>query len=838
MRHSSFTLGAVASLVALAAAGHSPVARAAAVKATQGNGTAAADQNSAENSGDIIIVTGTRVANRTRLDTLAPVDVISAETLAHQGTPELGTALATVTPSLDFPRPSGNDGSDAIRPAVLRGLSPDETLVLINGVRAHSSAYLNVNGALGRGSAAVDLNTIPNVALESVEVLRDGASAQYGSDAIAGVVNLRLREADHGGGITASDGIYLTDFSTARTKNRSSAGEPVTSVSGWQGFKLGHDGFLTISGDYQHRSPTNRIDADPRLTPAAIDGVYGDPRVTQYSGWANFGKPIDGNWSLYGWFGYQYRDTTSSEIARPTVATVVSANSSAGTPALTAGQLAPQYPNGFVPQLNTHSSDINSALGVKGDLAGWAINAKVSYGRNEVKLWTLNSTNYSYGPTSQSNFYDGQFTYSQVVGGVDATKRFDLFKSLNVAWGVEVRHESYGIGAGEKASYANGLYYQGQAAPYTSVPPGAAAYSGLQPSNVTSVHRTSESAYLDLEAQITDKLRLGGAGRYEHYSDFGSVGTGKVSARYDLTPAFALRATGSTGFRAPGLQQENYTAVSSLLNVASGMISNTGTYPSNGALAAQLGGKPLEPERSASASAGFVLQKGAFNLTVDGYYTHVRNALALSENLSASALNASAQTALANSGVTQVRFFINGVGITTKGLDAVAHYKLRTAAAGTFDLTVAGNVNALDVSNVPTLPTPTASSTALFGRSRVLAITEGTPGEKVTGQVDWAAGKIGATARVTYYGNVIAAGSTAASDYGTGTRAITDLELRYQPKESALNLAIGANNLFDVYPRTVPAALNNGSYGLVSYTYYSPYGFNGRFVYVRAGLHW
>ncbi|HWU03448.1 MAG TPA: TonB-dependent receptor [Novosphingobium sp.] len=829
MRHHSNLLLVTASLAALAFAGNAFAGSAGARAQQPATAAPAADAG----ADDTIVVTGTRAANRTRLDTIAPVDVISADALRQQGSPELGAALAAVTPSLDFPRPAGNDGSDAIRPAVLRGLSPDETLVLINGVRTNAAAYLNVNGALGRGAAAVDLNTIPNVALETVEVLRDGASAQYGSDAIAGVVNLRLKQADHGGGITASQGIYATNFTTARTATRSVIGEPVTAVSAWQGMKLGHDGFLTISGDYQRRSMTNRIDADART--GTVIGVYGDPKVEQYSGWANFGKPVDDNWQLYGWFGYQYRNSTSAATARPTNATVVSASGS--DPALTAGQLAPQYANGFLPLINTHSFDIKSALGIKGDVAGWNVNAKVSYGRNEVKLWTLNSTNYSYGPTSQANFYDGKFTYSQVVGGLDATREFAVFKSLNVAWGVEVRHESYGIGAGEVASYADGGYYAGQSTPWSKVPYGAVGYGGLSAANAISVHRTSESAYLDLEAQVTDKLRLGAAGRFEHYSDFGSTGTGKVSARYDVSPAFALRATGSTGFRAPGLQQEYYTAVSSVLNSSSGTIQLTGTYPATSAIATQLGGKALQPERAASVSGGFVVQKGAFNLTVDGYYTHVRNALALSENLSCSVLNTAGCAALSAAKVSAARFFINGLGITARGIDAVAHYKLRTAAVGTFDLTVAGNVNRMEVTNTPALPAA-LTSLGLFGRSRVMAITTGSPGEKVTGQIDWAGGKIGATARVTYYGNVVTGGSTAAGDYSTGIRAITDLELRYQPKETMLNLALGANNLFDVYPRALTASQNSGTNGLVAFPYYSPYGFNGRYVYVRAGLHW
>ncbi len=772
--------------------------------------TAAPAADAASNE---IVVTGTRVANRTKLDTVAPVDVLTANELRQQGTPELGTALANLVPSLDFPRPSGNDGSDAIRPAELRGLSPDETLVLINGVRAHASAYLNVNGALGRGSAAVDLNTIPEVALESVEVLRDGASAQYGSDAIAGVVNLRLREADHGGGATASTGIYATDFSTAHTTNRSSTGEPVTTASAWQGIKLGSDGFLTISGDYQHRSATNRADLDYRPTiatppgPPLANGVYGDPKVNQYSGWANFGKPVSGDWQLYGWAGYQYRDSTSAEFPRLAPA------------AATAG-LGAVYPNGFLPLLNSHSFDLNTALGVKGDVSGWKVDAKVSYGRNEVKLNVLDSANYTLGATSPTSFYAGKFTYGQTIGQVDASKSLPVFKSLNVAWGAEVRHETYSIGSGDFDSYTG---------------TGSQGYTGLSNFDNINVHRTSESAYLDLEAQITDQLRLGAAGRYEHYSDFGSTGTGKVSVRYDISPNFALRATGSTGFRAPSLQEEYYTSIASQLVFVSlaqpSVLEQVGTFPATSAAAEALGGKPLQPERAASASAGFVARSGGFDLTVDGYYTHVRNGIALSESLPFPQPNAE--------NVQAAHFFINGIGITSKGIDAVAHYKLRTDGAGTFDFTVASNVNKISVTNVPGLPA-VSNPLTLFGRQRIIDIEDGTPGDKVSGTVEWSHGKLGATARVTYYGNVTVGGTPAdgSQDYSTGSHAITDLELRYQPKETALNLAIGANNLFDVYPRAVPANLVGNTDGVVAFPYYSPFGFNGRFVYIRAGLHW
>ncbi|WP_174296519.1 TonB-dependent receptor plug domain-containing protein, partial [Sphingomonas bacterium] len=384
-----------------------------------------------------IVVTGTRTAGRSRLDSVSPVDVLSATTLRQQGTTELAAALQAVAPSIDFPRAAAVDGTDAIRPATLRGLSPDETLVLVNGVRGHTSALLNVNGSVGRGAAAVDLNTIPTVTLDRIEVLRDGASAQYGSDAIAGVVNLRLREARSGGGAQVDYGFYDTDVDTARG-SRSVKGEHAVTVSGWQGLGLGEDGFLTLSGEFLHREPTNRADFDPRVTPTQVTGRFGDPREEQYSLWANAGYGLGGGFRLYGWFGYTDRDTRSAAFPRLAAAATVLAG----------------YPGGFLPIINTKSRDINSALGVKGDLGGWSVDVSASYGRNAIDFRTLNSANYAYGSATPHDFYDGKLTYDQLVGGIDVSRKFDVFKSLNVAFGVEGRRESFAIGAGELASYA------------------------------------------------------------------------------------------------------------------------------------------------------------------------------------------------------------------------------------------------------------------------------------------------------------------------------------------------------------------------------------------------
>ena len=773
-----------------------------------------------------IVVTGSRVAGRSKLDSTAPVDVFTGASLQQQGTPQLATAIANIAPSIDFPRPSNTDATDAIRPATLRGMSPDQTLVLINGERAHTSAVVNLNGSVGRGSQAVDLNTIPTVALDGLEVLRDGASAQYGSDAIAGVINLKLRKADHGGGINVTYGLYDTSYTGVYGKH-SVTGEPTVDVSGWQGFKILGDGFLTVSGDYQHTSATNRADNDPRANsyyPGTVDSRTGDPDVFQGSGFANFGKGLGDTWSLYGWAGYQYRNTTSNATLR-----------TPGTNGYAAYGITSLYPTGFIPQINTHSKDLNSALGVKGELGGWSVDAKISYGMNKVDFWTINSANYTYGAASQTSFYDGSLKYDQLVGGVDLAKKYDVLNGLNVAFGAEARRETYSIGAGEPASYNSGTAF-------SLASPGAQGFGGFKNTDAGNFHRSNVSAYLDLDQQVTEKLRLGAAGRFERYSDFGSTETYKVSGRYDFSHAFALRGTVSSGFRAPSLGQEYFTSTASVLSSVPLTINgvtypintpvNTGTYSSVSSIGKALGGQPLRPEKSINYSAGGVFRIGGLDLTVDGYLIKVRDALALSENLSIS--NASVAQVLAGTGVTQARFFINGVHTTTQGIDAIAHYKARTAGAGVFDFTLAGNVNKITVDSVPTNTATLANPPVLFARTRILTISEGTPGEKVTGTVDWAKGKIGATARVTYYGNVVVPQTLAVNDFASGPRAITDLELRYQPTDTALNLAIGANNAFDVYPRANPAAVNTTGAG--TFPAYTPWGVNGRYVYVRAGL--
>ncbi|MET0363857.1 MAG: TonB-dependent receptor [Sphingobium sp.] len=778
---------ASASLVAFSTTAHAQVS------------AAAADDTSAEQD---IVVTGTRVAGRSRLDTASPVDVLTGDALRGQGTAELGQALANVAPSINFPRSSAVDATDSIRPATLRGLSPDQTLVLVNGVRGHTSALLNTNGSVGRGAAAFDLNTVPTVALESVEVLRDGASAQYGSDAIAGVVNLRLRQARSGGGATMSYGQYQTDVSPARSSRTAHDGKTFN-ASIWQGIGIGSEGFLTLSADYLNRGRTSRGDIDTRFTPVIVSSRFGDPEVEQYTLFANFGVPVGDTWQLYGYAGYQNRDSTGAALPRP----LSNANS---VPAI--------YANGFTPLIKVNSEDINSSIGVRGAIGDWAVDINASYGRNRLTFETRRSLNSTYGAASPTDFYSGRLTYDQLTGGVDVTRKIVIGddNSLNVAFGVEGRHEGFKEEAGEPASYNRG--------PLGADPnlgSGAQGFAGFRPADAGKNSRENVGAYLDLEAQIAN-LTVGAAGRYEHYSDFGDNGTGKVSLRYDFAPQFALRATASTGFRAPSLQQQFYsfTQSTSINNV----IVDVRTQPSTTATAVALGGQALRPEKSTNLSAGAVFRTGGFEFTVDAYRIRVRDQIALSENLATGA------------GATdRARFFINGIRSTTKGVDVIARYRLNTDTVGKFDLTAAGNFNEVKITDAPGT---TPGGAALFSQQRITSLERGTPRWKGSAAADWSLGNVGATLRATYYGNVVEPAPNVVDYVNTGKHTLIDLEGRVKLLQKG-TLAIGANNLFDVYPDAV-ATTNGNNYnaGATAFPYYSPFGFNGRYLYARFSLNW
>lgn len=780
-------------------------------------------------SKDVVVVTGTRVANRSVLDTAVPVDVVIGSTVTQQGTTELAQALSQILPSFNYPRPSLTDGTDNVRPATLRGLAPDQTLVLLNSKRLHTSALVNLNGSVGRGSAAADLNTIPTAAIGSIEVLRDGASAQYGSDAIAGVINLRLREASHGGGATITYGERVTTVEaqqaavpagatwTVRNKRDVTDGKTAT-VSAWQGFALGDGGFLTVTGEYKTQDPTSRGVDDPRQQYALVGGAFdprektinrvdsrfGDPDLDQLTFFANAGIDIKGvKW--YGWSSYQDRDATAASSWRLP-------NGTNNVPAI--------YPDGYLPYINSKVTDYSVGGGAKFNFLDWDWDASLVYGDNKIKYRTEHSVNVSLGAASPTDFYSGSLDYGQLVGNLGAVKEFNVgFASpLNVAFGAEARQETYKIGRGELASYQAGTFPGS---------PGASNFPGFQPDNEVDVDRTAVGVYIDLETKIIQNLLASVAARAEHYSDFGDTLNGKLSLRYDFTPNFALRGAISNGFRAPSLQQSYFTSTATVIN--GGLFLETGTFPATSAVAKAYGARPLDAEKSTNYSFGGVAKAGAFTLTADAYQIDITNQILLSGNLPVSALPVAQRPA----GISQARFFLNGVDSTVKGVDVVGTYGLNATPAGDFDFTLAATFNNYDITKLPSNNqfTPTVQ---IFDRQAQLRFEKGQPKDKYAFSTNWKRDAFAATFRATRYGEVLVPNNNSALDFKLNPKVVVDLEGRYAIGKHA-EIAFGAENLFDEYPTNVPASQVTTGLGFSSF---SPFGFNGRLIYGRVNFTW
>lgn len=786
----------------------------------------AADQEEAMTTGDRVVVTGTRGAGRTALQSVAPIDVLSSDDLDAHASTELNDILSYSIPAFNFPSPAINDGSDSIRPAQLRGLSPDQTLVLVNGKRRHTSALLNLN-QVGRGAAAVDLNTIPTGAIGAIEVLRDGASAQYGSDAIAGVINVLLRDAREGGAVTVTYGERHTTFEGPRSSRKIRDGEALT-VSGWAGLPLGEEGFLTLSAEFRDRNPANRADIDiQNQYPLQADGSL-DPRELTFDrlNWrhgpsqskdvtlfANAGIPINGDLELYGYASYQNREARSFGFYRR-------ARDARNVPSI--------YPDGFLPEIQPDITDFGFAAGVRGNTGDWSWDASAVYGSNEVD-WTIGNTlNRSIGATSPTEFDAGSLRMRQITTNFDASRQLDVggfAGPVNFAVGVEFRHENYKLGAGEPGSYFGVPGLAG----------GSQVFPGYQPQNAVDESRSSIGAYMDLEADITDRFVGNAAVRFEDYSDFGSTLNAKLAGRFQATDTLAFRGAVSTGFRAPSLQQSFYTATSTVFSVENGVQvgREVGTFAVDSAIARALGSQPLEAEEATNISAGMVFSSGGWVVTLDAYRIEIDDRVLLSENLATPAV-----VALLPQGINGARFFINAADSKTEGLDLVANYSW-TADAGQFRFTAAGNLNKTTLSNVRATgvlseldPPPT-----VFSRQNLLRQEEGAPSSKVILGLDWSRDDYSALVRATRFGSVLVSANSPAGDWTIDDMTVIDVEGSKAFGEN-FRLAIGANNLFDSYPTANPFFNPATANAPFVYSAFSPAGFAGRFIYVRGRYSW
>jgi iron complex outermembrane receptor protein len=768
-----------------------------------------------------VIVTGTRADNRTESSSLTPIDVVSAKVLQQSGTTELSTALSRIIPSLTFPRPAAADTADSQRPAQLRGLSPDQVLVLVNGKRWHPGAILLTNGVLGRGSQAVDLNTIPMAAIDHIEVLRDGASAQYGSDAIAGVINIVLKGGADGGAVELSGGQYSAGDGR-QWKGSASFGLPLNNDQGWLRFTL-QDGHQ----DYSNRAGPNRTRAWEGTTQR-----YGDPEVGDHNLFLNGQYKLGESAELYTFGHIGKRDSTSPAFFR----NLANSNS---VPSI--------YPNGYLPLENADSLDQSLVVGIRGKTGGgWRWDVSANYGGNRVSYATNNSVNRAYlhdFGSSPTSFHDGILSASQQAFDVDIAKEFStnwLPNPVTLAFGAEYLRQTYKIDAGDVASYYTGT---------SGTSGGAQGFGGFQPANAGSHSRHDVAEYVSLETNLTDKLGTSLAVRHEDYNDFGTTTSGALALRYDFTDRFALRGSASTGFRAPSLAQQNYSYISSLFFGAGNSLGlpqgiyNTGIVPSTSKVATLLGGEPLKPEKSRNFTAGAVWNPiDPLNLSIDVYQITIDNRIVLSSNLATN--SAAVHNYLVANGVTDlnysgIAYFTNAVNTRTRGVDLVGSYLFDLGQAGTLQATLSYNYNKNKVTDVKTNP---AALNALGlnlkridRRDQYGLLADTTPRSKLILSGLYSVDRWSVSGALTRYGSFVSYNSTtAALDQTFSSKWLLDLAVNYNLDRWTFTL--GADNVFNTYPdRVIPANDNNGT---LPYSAFSPFGFNGAYVYGKLAYRW
>lgn len=893
-----------------------------------------ADAQAAEDQGvtsqDSIVVTGTRRTDRTVADSPVPVDVIGSEAITNTGATQTNQILNQLVPSFNFPQPSIADGSDALRPATLRGLSPDQTLVLVNGKRRHVASLLNINGTVGRGSAAVDMNLIPGLAISRIEVLRDGASSQYGSDAIAGVINIQLKNASHGGRASVTYGKYYTTIdnvanvtglqlngagqpqldpadnryflATTNGDRKAHDGLQITSAVN-MGIPAGPHGFVNATLEYRYREITNRAGFDLRPNfnrPTAafdpreatfnrLEFRFGDPKTRDYSVFVNSGFELTPEWELYAFGSYGHRRAVSAANYRQQNA-AANRDFSTLAPNTTpnAQNFVPLTDAGFLPLIDTDLEDYEVVGGIRGDIGGWKTDLSLDRGFNSFDYEVHNTLNTSFGPQSQRDFDAGGLRYGQTVANLDFSREYQVgfAKPLSVAFGGEYRREEFKIRPGDVQSYAIGPFFRASVTttaancatqqgvfnattnvcsfPGRAAGAGAQGFPGIPANSATDVNRHSWAAYAELDTDPVEGLTTTLAGRYEHFSDFGDTWNGKFAARWELVPGFAVRGSVSNGFRAPSLQQQFFTTTST--NFIGGLPVDISTVAVNSPVAQALGSTPLKPEKSTNFSLGATANPlQGLTLTVDAYQIKIKDRIVLTENLGAAgsgtaAQNAAVKAVLDANGFNSVgaaRFFINGLDTTTRGVDVVASYRMRTGDFGHWTLTAAYNYNKTKIDKrINALgPLATIPGLVLFGRVEGIRFTEGQPRDKVVLSADGDVGIFGITARTTRYGKVVSPGAaapianpTSLTDFGPDdiflrAKWITDLEVRVKAGDRA-EFAIGANNLLDVYPDRSPFGPRPASIGgvypanqeYIPYSIFSPFGFNGRFVYVRGSV--
>lgn len=738
---------------------------------------------------ETIVVTGTRAPGRTALRSASPVEVISSERLVQTGYADLARALQFADPSVNYPRAQTTPSAANTRAITLRGLSPDEVLVLVNGKRWHASPVINVNFAVGRGTAPFDLSTIPLAAIERIEVLRDSAAAQYGSDAIAGVINIILKSEDGGRYVGAQAGIT----------EQGDGGNTDATFSG--GYALGDDGRLSLTAEAGYQDPTNRAALDQRYGRETYR--IGDPRVFRLGFAASAVVPVTPTTEFYDDLLLSRKDSSNAVNFRPPGS-------------------SPLYPDGFLPKVNPVIWSLGNSLGLRFDLP-YALRADVgnTFGLAKADFTVRDSANASLGLDSPTTFDAGGVSYLQDVIDLTLSRALpELLSGGNLAFGGQLRYENYEMERGETAATTGA---------------GSQGFPGYNPRVPVDESRRASAAFLDVELKPLRRLDVGAALRYDHYDDFGGEATWKASLRYQAQDWLALRTSASTGFRAPSLQQQHYNSISTLANGADKGFVNVGLFQVADPVARALGAAPLKSETSQDVSLGFVLTPSPqLSFTADWFRVDIDDRVALSDALSGATVTAALQQA-GITDVQQVAFFTNALDTRTQGYDLVGKYRTSLGESTDADLSIAYQRSPTTVRRQA--GNETVPELTLVGQHARLLLTEAQPVSKLSSQLTLHRGAYTGSLQVTRFGEYTDAPVRDPQTFGAET--VVDLSFGAS-LATRLDLTLGVLNIGDAYPD--PLAGIELAYqtfgGSYVYSEASPFGVAGRSYYARLSYSW
>lgn len=737
-------------------------------------------------------IVGTRSLKRSSTETAVPIDIIPVAKITNTlGQVDLNQILQYVAPSFNSNRQSGADGADHVDPASLRGLGPDQTLVLVNGKRWHQSALVNLFGSRGRGNTGTDLNTIPAAAIERIEILRDGAAAQYGSDAIAGVVNIILKSATNQGTANVSVGSYVTGYGNTL---KSEKGKVISSHSDGltydasvnYGFKLKKGAFINLTGNYMNKAKTYR----PNFTALYPDNYRqkaGDGAIENMSLFFNAGFPISSKTSFYIFGGAGRRNGSAYAYTRD-------AGSARNVTAI--------YSNGFDPIIKSNIQDRSASFGIKTTIAGWNADFNATLGNNRFQYGVENTLNASLLTASPTKFDAGGFSLSQNVLGMHFNKLFTVLSGLNIALGTEVRQDQYRIFAGETGSYKQyGQQKFVDSNGDTVIRPGGSqGFPGFQKTNETYQKRNNWGAYVDGELDITKTWMISGAIRVERYSDFGWTTNVKVASRLKFSDKLAIRGSISSGFRAPSLPQINFA--NTFTNVAAGVISEVVIAPNSGELAKAVGIPALKQETSINTSFGFSAKPiRNLTVTVDGYSVKIKDRVVLTGLFDQT--DDVIGDILRTSNIGSAQFFTNAVNTRTTGVDIVATYSHKLGASK-LSYSFAANFNKQSIDKIKTTDALAGKEDIYYGRREQFFLLASAPPRKLNYTIDYKIKDFSVNLRFTNFGKIQLINFADQIEYFSA-RTTTDISFSYLFNKR-VHVTIGGANILDVYPQHQDAA--------------------------------